>query len=49
MKLENIIFFGMGALVGALPTYFITRNIERKRADEEMYKDKAAKKTKPEE
>ena len=46
MKLENIIFFGVGALVGALPTYFITRNIERKRADEEIaaYKEYVDKK-----
>lgn len=46
MKLENIIFFGMGALVGALPTFFITRSVERKRADEEIaaYKEYVDKK-----
>ena len=41
MKLSYIITFVAGALLGAAPTYFITRNIERKRADEEIqaYKD----------
>lgn len=41
MKLSYIITFAAGALLGAVPTYFITRNIERKRADEEIqaYKD----------
>ena len=41
MKLSYVITFMAGALLGAVPTYFITRNIERKRADEEIqaYKD----------
>lgn len=41
MKLSYVITFSAGALLGAVPTYFITRNIERKRADEEIqaYKD----------
>ena len=41
MKLSYIVTFAAGALLGAVPTYFITRNIERKRADEEIqaYKD----------
>lgn len=41
MKLSYVITFAAGALLGAVPTYFITRNIERKRADEEIqaYKD----------
>ena len=41
MKLSYIITFVAGALLGAAPTYFITRNIERKRADAEIqaYKD----------
>lgn len=41
MKLSYVITFVAGALLGAVPTYFITRNIERKRADEEIqaYKD----------
>ena len=41
MKLSYIVTFVAGALLGAVPTYFITRNIERKRADEEIqaYKD----------
>ena len=41
MKLSYIITFAAGALLGAVPTYLITRNIERKRADEEIqaYKD----------
>lgn len=41
MKLSYVVTFMAGALLGAVPTYFITRNIERKRADEEIqaYKD----------
>lgn len=46
MKLSYIITFAVGALAGAVPTYFITRNIERKRADAEIeaYKEYVDKK-----
>lgn len=36
MKLENIIYFACGALLGAGVSYFVTRKIERKRADDEI-------------
>ena len=41
MRLETIISFAVGATLGATVSYFVTRNIERKRADEEIqaYKD----------
>ena len=46
MKLSYLITFAVGALSGAVPAYFITRNIERKRADEEIaaYKEHVDKK-----
>ncbi len=41
MRLETFISFAVGATLGATVSYFVTRNIERKRADEEIqaYKD----------